>query len=60
MQKNFQLTERFRLQLRSDFLNAFSRVNLAVPNTTVQASTAGVIQASQPARNIQFALKLYF
>ncbi len=60
LQKNFQLTERFRLQFRSDFLNAFNRVNLAVPNTTVQTSTTGVIQNSQPARNIQFALKLYY
>jgi Carboxypeptidase regulatory-like domain len=60
LQKNFQLTERFRLQFRSDFLNAFNRVNLAAPNTTVDTSTTGVIQASQPARNIQFALKLYF
>ncbi len=60
LQKNIQLTERFRLQFRSDFLNAFNRVNLAVPNTTVVTSTTGVIQASQPARNIQFALKLYY
>ena len=60
LQKNIQLTERFRLQFRSDFLNAFNRVNLAVPNTTVATSTTGVIQASQPARNIQFALKLYY
>jgi hypothetical protein len=60
IQKNFQLTERFRLQFRSDFLNMFNRVNLAVPNTTVQTSTTGVIQASQPARNVQFALKLYY
>jgi len=60
LQKNFQLTERFRLQFRSDFLNAFNRVNLAVPNTTVETNTTGVTQASQPARNIQFALKLYY
>jgi Carboxypeptidase regulatory-like domain len=60
LQKNFQLTERFRLQFRSDFLNAFNRVNLAVPNTTVETNTTGVIQASQPARNVQFALKLYY
>ena len=60
VQKNFQITERFRLQFRSDFLNAFNRVNLAVPNTTVNVSTTGVIQASQPPRNIQFALKLYY
>jgi hypothetical protein len=60
LQKNFHLTERFRLQFRSDFLNAFNRVNLASPNTSVAESTTGVIQFSQPARNIQFALKLYF
>ena len=60
IQKNFQLTERFKLQFRSDFLNAFNRVNLAVPNTTVAVSTTGLIQTSQPARNIQFALKLYY
>jgi hypothetical protein len=60
LQKNFQITERIRVQFRSDFLNAFNRVNLAVPNTTVNVSTTGVIQASQPARNIQFALKLFF
>jgi len=60
LQKNFQLTERFRLQFRTDFLNAFNTVNLAVPNTTVAQSTTGVINASQPARNIQFALKLYY
>jgi hypothetical protein len=60
LQKNFQVSERFRVQFRTDFLNMFNRVNLAVPNTTVVTSTTGVIQASQPARNIQFALKLYF
>jgi Carboxypeptidase regulatory-like domain len=60
LQKNFQLTERFKLQFRSDFLNAFNRVNLASPKTTVASTTTGVIQFSQPARNIQFALKLYF
>jgi len=60
LQKNFQMTERFKLLFRTDFLNMFNHVNLAVPNTTVQSSTTGVVQASQPARNIQFALKLYY
>ncbi len=61
LQKNFQVSERFRVQFRSDFLNAFNRVNLAVPDTTVNTSTTGVINNfSQPARNIQFALKLYY
>jgi Carboxypeptidase regulatory-like domain len=60
LQKDFQLTERFKLQFRSDFLNTFNTVNLASPNTTVNISNTGVIHASQPARNIQFALKLYY
>jgi hypothetical protein len=58
--KDFHFTERFKLEFRGDFLNAFNRVNLAAPNTTVQQDNTGVINASQPARNIQFALKLYY
>jgi Carboxypeptidase regulatory-like domain len=60
LQKNFQITERYRLEFRTDFLNAFNAVNLAAPNTTVSQATTGVIQQAQPARNIQFALKLYY
>jgi len=60
IQKDFLITERFKLQFRTDFLNMFNRVNLAVPNTTVESSTTGLIQASQPPRNIQFALKLFY
>jgi Carboxypeptidase regulatory-like domain len=58
--KDFHFTERFKLEFRGDFLNAFNRVNLASPNTTVQTANTGVINFSQPARNVQFALKLYY
>ena len=61
LQKNFVITERTKLQFRTDFLNAFNRTNL---NTdcclTAVGGNMGVISSSQPARNIQFALKLYF
>ena len=60
MHKDFHFTERFKLEFRGDFLNAFNRVNLAAPNTTVQQANTGLINVSQPARNIQFALKLYY
>jgi hypothetical protein len=60
LQKNIQFTERFRVQFRTDFLNAFNAVNLGAPNTTVATTTTGIIQIAQPAREIQFALKLYF
>jgi hypothetical protein len=60
LQKNFSLTERFKLQFRTDFLNAFNYVNLQAPNMNIGQASTGVIQATQSPRNIQFALKLYF
>jgi hypothetical protein len=62
LMKNFHFTEATYVQFRSDFLNAFNNVNLGVPDTnfSTTSSTFGRINTSQPARNIQFALKLYF
>jgi carboxypeptidase family protein len=62
LMKNFHFTEATYVQFRSDFLNAFNNVNLGVPDTnfSTTTSTFGRINTSQPARNIQFALKLYF
>lgn len=59
--KNFHFTENKYLQFRSDFLNAFNNVQLGHPNTNFPSSGAfGLINTSQPARNIQFALKFYY
>jgi Carboxypeptidase regulatory-like domain len=60
LQKNMQFTERWKLQFRTDFLNAFNAVNLGAPNITQGSASMGQITSSQPAREIQFALKLYF
>ena len=59
LQKNFQMTERFRLQFRTDFVNAFNHVQLNVPSTGIGANM-GQITGAQPPRNIQLALKLYY
>jgi hypothetical protein len=59
LQKNFQITERTKLQFRSDFLNAFNTVNLNGPSSSVGPGM-GLITTSEAPRNIQFALKLYF
>ena len=59
LQKNFQLTERYKLQFRSDFVNAFNRVNLNAPDMNLGA-TMGQITGAQDPRNIQFALKFYY
>jgi hypothetical protein len=59
LHKDFPITERFRLQFRSDFVNAFNHVQLNAPNMGL-GSTMGQITSAQPPRNIQLALKLYY
>ncbi|HEU5337607.1 MAG TPA: carboxypeptidase-like regulatory domain-containing protein [Terriglobales bacterium] len=59
LQKDFFISESKRLQFRSDFVNAFNRVNFNVPNMVLGAGM-GLVNSSQDPRNIQFALKFYF
>lgn len=58
--KNFQIREQMRLQFRSEFFNLPNRANFSNPNTTISSSSFGRITGTQPARVIQFALKLNF
>ena len=59
LHKDFPITERFRLQFRTDFINAFNHVQYNAPNMGLGASM-GQITGAQPPRNIQLALKLYY
>lgn len=59
LHKDFPITERFRLQFRTDFINAFNHVQYNAPNVGLGASM-GQITSAQPPRNIQLALKLYY
>jgi Carboxypeptidase regulatory-like domain/TonB dependent receptor/TonB-dependent Receptor Plug Domain len=74
--KNFQLTERFRMEFRSEFFNLLNHPNfnapnfggngvVAVPNSgNFTSSSFGEIGSTRDApydpRQIQFALKLYY
>jgi len=59
--KDFTLTERFRLQFRTEMFNAFNMVNFRNPGgVTFGLPNFGVITATDPARVIQFGLKLYY
>jgi hypothetical protein len=68
LQKNFPITERMKIQFRADFLNALNHPNFAVPNDTccdslkngVLTGGFGVSNATQDAREMQFALKFYW
>jgi carboxypeptidase family protein/TonB-dependent receptor-like protein len=59
LHKNFPITERFRLQFRTDFINLFNHVQYNAPDMGL-GSTMGQITSAQPPRNIQLALKLYY
>ncbi len=64
--KMTRLSERMRLQFRSEFFNILNHPNWGVPNQTVFSGTAfnasvGLINATATnSRQIQFALKLMF
>jgi hypothetical protein len=59
LHKDFSITERFKLQFRTDFINAFNHVQLNIPDMNL-GPTMGQITSAQPPRNIQLALKLYY
>jgi hypothetical protein len=59
LHKDFPITERFRVQFRTEFINAFNHVQYNAPNTGI-GSTMGQITGAQPPRNIQLALKIYY
>ncbi len=62
--KDFLLTERFKLQFRSEFFDVFNHANFGLPDTTVTDPNFGQINSTansaNGSREIQFALKLLF
>ncbi len=60
MRKIFKIAERKTLRFTADAFNVFNHVNFNAPNTTTSSSSFGTISSSQPARNIQFGIRLSF
>ena len=58
--KDFNFTDRGRLQFRSEAFNVENRTNLQNPTATVSSGTFGRITAAYDPRVFQFALKLFF
>jgi hypothetical protein len=64
--KNFRVTERVSMQFRSEFFNAFNRVNFKMPNdstgqnhaTRLNSAIFGAANGTFEPRQIQFALKV--
>ena len=60
LSKTFTLTERFRLQFRSEAFNAFNRSNFLTPNANNSSPAFGTITSTYEPRRLQLALKLQF
>ena len=59
--KTTTITERFRLEFRTEFFNLFNRVQFGGPNLSVGNPSFGIVssQSNNP-RLIQFALRLHY
>ncbi len=59
--KHIAITERFRVDFRAEFFNAFNRPQLNFPNATFGSGSFGRISSQRNfARKIQFGLKVIF
>ncbi len=60
LSRNFSVTERFRIQFRTELFNAFNHANFNYPAATQNASSFGQIASALDPRQIQFGLKVIF
>jgi len=58
--KNFEITERSRVQFRAEIFNLFNHADLGLPENDLQSPAFGQILTAGPARQLQLALKLSF
>jgi hypothetical protein len=59
--KNTTVHDRYRVEFRSEFFNAFNHPSFGQPNVTVHSASFGVISSTRTNdRQIQFGLKLYW
>ena len=60
LEKAFQLSERVKFEIRSEFYNLFNHANFNVPGSTYGAADFGQVTSARPARNTQLAARLSF
>ena len=60
LSRNFNMTERFKVQFRTELFNAFNHANFNYPGATSNASSFGQIASALDPRQMQFGLKIIF
>jgi Carboxypeptidase regulatory-like domain/TonB dependent receptor len=58
--KTIPIHEAVSLQFRAEFFNIFNNVNFRLPDNDINSPNFGQIQAAQPGRVVQLALKFQF
>ena len=58
--KTIPIHEAMNLQFRAEIFNIFNNVNFLLPNNDINSPNFGQIQAAQPGRVVQLALKFAF
>ena len=58
--KTIPIHESINLQFRAEFFNIFNNVNFRLPNNDINSPNFGYVQAAQPGRIVQLALKFLF
>jgi hypothetical protein len=60
LSKTTAITERVKLEFRTEFFNLFNHANFYYPNTNINSPVFGQMVATAPPRIIQLALRLSF
>jgi hypothetical protein len=58
--RNFHITEDWRIQFRSEFINAFNHPQFNVPGRVLGGAGFGIVASARPARTIQLGLRMTF
>jgi hypothetical protein len=58
--KNIPIAESKQFQFRAELFNVLNHTNYRLPDSDISSPTFNEIQAAQPAREIQLALKFLF
>jgi len=60
LSKTLALSERIRLQIRTDMINAFNHTNFMGISTNINANNFGAFTSTRGARLVQFNARLTF